>query len=89
LLHLARVLLRIEGADERSKAAGAIEQGLVLAEESGFFALAPQFLVERAVLARLRGDEAGRLRDLNEAHRLFTEMGARGHAERLAGELGL
>ncbi len=34
-------------------------------------------------------DEAGRERELREAHRLFTEIGATGHAERLAKELGL
>ena len=28
-------------------------------------------------------------RELREAHRLYTEMGATGHAERLARELGL
>ncbi len=28
-------------------------------------------------------------RELREAHRLFTEIGASGHAERLAGELAL
>jgi hypothetical protein len=30
-----------------------------------------------------------RVRELHEAHRLFTEMGATGDAERLAKELGL
>jgi hypothetical protein len=28
-------------------------------------------------------------RELREAHRLFTEIGASGHAERLAGELAM
>jgi hypothetical protein len=37
-----------------------------------------------AELARLRGDEATRGRELREAHRLFVEMGATGHAERIA-----
>ena len=37
-----------------------------------------------AELARLRGDEATRERELREAHRLFVEMGATGHAERIA-----
>jgi hypothetical protein len=46
-------------------------------------------LVERAELSRLRGDGGASERDLREAHRLFTEMGATGHAERLARELGL
>ena len=43
--------------------------------------------LERAELARLRGDEADRRRLLVEAERLFGEMGATGHAERVAKEL--
>jgi hypothetical protein len=34
-------------------------------------------------------DDEGRERELREAHRLFTEIGASGHAERLAGELAM
>ena len=34
-----------------------------------------------------RGDETSREREVREAHRLFTEMGATGHAERAALEL--
>ena len=49
----------------------------------------PQVHEERAELARLRGDDATRERELREAHRLYTEMGATGHAERLAQKLGL
>ena len=41
-----------------------------------------------AELAALPGDAADRERELREAHRLYTEMGATGHAERLLGELG-
>jgi hypothetical protein len=40
-------------------------------------------------LAHLIGDDASRERELREAHRLYTEMGATGHAERLARELGM
>lgn len=36
----------------------------------------PHVYLERAELARLTGDEAGRERELREAHRLFIEMGA-------------
>ena len=42
-----------------------------------------------AELARQSGDEEGHERELREAHRLFTEIGASGHAERLAGELAM
>jgi hypothetical protein len=41
----------------------------------------------RAELAKLRGDDAARERELREAHRLYSEMGATYHAERVAGEL--
>jgi len=45
--------------------------------------------VERAELARLTGDEALRERELREAHRLFTEIGAPIRAAEVAKELGL
>ena len=43
--------------------------------------------VERAELARQNGDEDETERELREAHRLFTEIGATGHAEKLAARL--
>ena len=43
--------------------------------------------VRLAELARQSGQEEERQRELREAHRLFSEIGASGHAERLAGEL--
>ena len=41
----------------------------------------------RSYLAHALGDEATHQRELREAHRLFTEIGATGHAERVAREL--
>ncbi len=49
----------------------------------------PPIDLETAELARLRGDDAARERALRKAHRLYTEMGAIGHADRMAKELGL
>jgi hypothetical protein len=49
----------------------------------------PFLHVERAELARLTSDEAAPERELREAHRLFTEMGAPIRAEEVARELGL
>jgi hypothetical protein len=40
-----------------------------------------------AELAAAEGDRQRRERELREALRLFREMGADGHAERIAGEL--
>ena len=60
---------------------------LELAGQTGAKAIEPLVHVELAELARQSGDEEGHQRELREAHRLFTEIGASGHAERLAGEL--
>ncbi len=57
-------------------------------QTTGACAYAPQVLVERAPLAALRDDTAAARRWLREAHRLFTELGAVGHAERLSRDLG-
>ena len=48
----------------------------------------PVLHVERAELARLVGDEATRERELREAHRLFTEIGAPIRAAEVAKEMG-
>ncbi len=53
----------------------------------GWEGLAPPVHEQRAELAQRGGDVAIAERELREAHRLFTEMGARGHAERVAREL--
>ena len=47
----------------------------------------PMIHVELAELAHQSGVEEERERELRDAHRLFTEVGATGHAERLAGKL--
>jgi hypothetical protein len=39
---------------------------------------------EQARLTRLTGDDAAAERELRDAHRLYEEMGATGHAKRLA-----
>jgi hypothetical protein len=48
----------------------------------------PIIHVQLPALARQSGEEE-RQRKLREAHRLFTELGATGHAERLADELAM
>jgi hypothetical protein len=54
---------------------------------SGAKSYAPFLHVERAELARLTGDDTARERELREAHRLFTEIGAPVRAEQVAREL--
>jgi tetratricopeptide (TPR) repeat protein len=88
-LSRARVLLQAEGMAARSEIESALRQAQALVEETGARTQEPFIHEERAQLARLTGDDATHQRELREAHRLFTEMGATGHAERLAKELGL
>jgi tetratricopeptide (TPR) repeat protein len=86
-LSLARVLLGSAGAAAREQIEAALAHALQLVRETGAKAHEPLVHVELAELARQRGQEEERQRELREAHRLFSEIGASGHAERLAGEL--
>jgi hypothetical protein len=58
-------------------------------EMSGAKSYEPFLHIERAELACLIGDEDTRQRELREAHRLFTEIGAPIRAAEIAKELGL
>jgi adenylate cyclase len=85
--NLARAHLGAGGAGAR----GEIEAALARAEtliHQGSAAHEPHVRLVRAELAQLLGDEATRRRELGEAHRLFLEMGAAGHADRVKEELG-
>ena len=84
---LARILLGSEGLAAREEIEAALERARELARNTGMRSVEPMIHVELAELARQGGDEDERQRELREAHRLFTEIGATGHAERLAGEL--
>jgi tetratricopeptide (TPR) repeat protein len=86
-LALARVMLGSAGPAARAEIEAALACALELARDTGGKAFEPFVHVELAELARQGGDEKGHERQLREAHRLFTEIGATGHAERLAGEL--
>ena len=87
LVTLARGLLEAEGAESRGQAEGALARALSLIEETGNEALRPFVHLERSKLARLAGDDPTHDRELREALRIFTEIGATGHAERVAKEL--
>jgi adenylate cyclase len=86
---LARALLRRDGAVAREAAEAALAQAGALIERTGTKTLVPSLCEWRAELARLTGDEARRERELREAHRLFTEIGAPIRAAGVAKELGL
>jgi len=84
----ARVLLALGGADGRHEIETSLDRASELVRSTGARSYEPQIQLERARLAGLLSDEAIHLQWLHEAHRLFTEMGATGHAERVARELG-
>ncbi len=84
---LARVLRESDGAAARSAVEAELDRAEALIHEMDARAIAPFVHEERARLARLLEDEPGFERELREAHRLFGEVGATGHAERLAKEL--
>jgi adenylate cyclase len=86
-LNLARVLLTAGAPDDHSTIEHALDRAVECVHASGAQIYLPQIHSERAKLARLKGDAATHEAELREAQRLFSEMGATGHAERLAGEL--
>ena len=83
----ARAILRVKGVAAAEEVEAALARAEELIEAIEFRMLTPHVHLVRADLARARGDETGREREVREARRLFTEMGAHGHAERLAQEL--
>jgi tetratricopeptide (TPR) repeat protein len=91
LNHLARarVLRHARGADARGEIERTLDRALALVEETNARSIEPQLLEERARLANLLGESAACERGLREAQRLYAEIGAGGHTERLAEELGL
>jgi adenylate cyclase len=84
---LARILLNVQGLRARDEIEAALLRAQELVDSTGARTFEPTIHVELAQLARQNGDEAERERELGEAHRLFTQIGATGHAERLAGRL--
>ena len=87
LLSLARVLLATEGGGARAEVKAALSRALALAKEMEARSEEPLVHVELGELARLTGDNAGRERELREAHRLFSEIGADRYTAALAREL--
>jgi class 3 adenylate cyclase/tetratricopeptide (TPR) repeat protein len=88
-LILAQILMQTQGAGAAAAIGAALSAAQAAIEATGAKSYAPFVHVEHAALARLLGDDETRQHELREAHRLFLEMGATEHAERLAKELGL
>jgi tetratricopeptide (TPR) repeat protein len=87
-LTLARVLLSRAGEKARGEIESALESCLSLVAQTQARVYEPHVHEVRAGLADLLGDEATRERECRDAHRLFAEMGATGHAKRMMRELG-
>ncbi len=81
---LARALLGSERLAAREEIESALERASELTRSTGMRSVEPMIHVELAELAHQGGDDEERREELREAHRLFTEIGATGHAERLA-----
>jgi len=87
-LLLARIVARARGATARAEVEQLLEESVAYLEETGARAWVPMLHETRAELERACGDTAAATRELREAQRLYAEMGATGHIERLARELG-
>jgi tetratricopeptide (TPR) repeat protein len=88
LFALARVLLATGDPGLHDEIERTVARAEALYEETGIRVHRPPLLEVRAALAERCGGPQEAERRLRESHRLYTEMGATGHAERLAGELG-
>ena len=78
--------LATEGAPARARVEADLRDAAALIDATEARAYAPEVNVERAELARVVGDEVGRQRELREAHRLFTAMGATARADEVTKE---
>jgi len=83
-LTLARVLLAAGDPGLHDEVGETVERAEALCEETGMRVYLPPLLEVRAALAERRGNSQEADEKLREAHRLYTEMGATGHAKRLA-----
>ena len=82
-----RALRETHGLTASAEIEAALAEADAWLEMSGAKSYVPFVHVERAELARLRGDDAARERELREAHRLFLEIGAPIRAAEVAKEL--
>ncbi len=83
----ARALLRRDGAAARDAAVAALAEAAALIEQMGAKSLAPALCEWRAELAAVLGDDAERVRLLQQARNSFDEIGAPLQAQRIAREL--
>jgi class 3 adenylate cyclase/tetratricopeptide (TPR) repeat protein len=87
-LALARVLLATGDPGLHDDVETTVERAEALCAETGMRVHLPPLLEVRAALAERRGNPQEVRRKLREAHRLYTEMGATGHASGSRGNSG-
>ncbi len=87
-LALAAAWLAMDGAQPRAEIESALERAEQLVESIAGRSLSPRILEMRGRLATALGDVAASGRLLRDALDLYRAIGATGHAERLAQELG-
>ena len=87
-LELARALRAAAGAAAAGDIAHHLDRAMSFVQQTGARVFAPPIVEERARLAEICGDTAAASKELQRAHALYVEIGATGHAERLARELG-
>jgi tetratricopeptide (TPR) repeat protein len=87
-LVLAAALLATDGVVPRAEIESALERAEQLVESIAARSLSPRILEQRGRLAAACGDAPAAKRALEEALALYRAIGATGHAERLARELG-
>ena len=83
----AQVLRESEGPGAADEIEASLSRAETLVRETGARAQAPFIQEERARLAAVRGNTDEARQALEETHRLFLEVGATGHARRIAEEL--
>jgi hypothetical protein len=89
LLALARIRHATGGSSGQPEIDAFLRRAALLIQETGARSYEPFLHEVYAQLAGLAGEDASREQELRDANRLFTEMGASGHAARLANELGI
>ncbi len=83
------MLIQTDRADAVDTIRATLDCARNRAERQGSRPLLAQIHEAYAELGRCLGDDDAHERELREAHRLYTEIGATGHAERVGGEWGL
>ncbi|MGH7821026.1 MAG: hypothetical protein ACREQ9_14780, partial [Candidatus Binatia bacterium] len=84
----SRILLTADARKYAVEVARLLDSAATIVSRAAARVYEPAILEARARLARTSGDDAEAARHLREALALYVEMGASGHATRLAGELG-